>query len=346
MKKIKILFMLLSLLLVVTACKDDKEVLKPIEKIEMNPTSIAIHKDEGYKILIRIKPVEFSNEVIEWKSSNEEIATVDNEGYVSAKKEGEVVISARCKGLEAQTKVQILPVRIRAEKLILERQILNLGKGKTFKLAFKILPENASSKAVEWSSSDESVATVDQEGLIKALELGEVIITAKIDGIKSHCKLTVIHPAFASIIYPFIKWGASVDEIKAFEKENNGRLVTGPKKEDSGEYYMGFKVGATDEVPITYRAYYLKDSADGTLAHSYILYPFFSVFSPRGDGAVSFNQDFLRVMKEGGYSDPQPIPNGFIFRNATKGIWIIVQSAINDGVRYASLDILPSSSFK
>jgi len=67
-------------------------------------------------------------------------------------------------------------------------------KGNTDKLTATVLPENASSKKVVWSSSDETIATVDQEGNVIAVKSGQVDIIAKVDGTDLSATCTVIVP--------------------------------------------------------------------------------------------------------------------------------------------------------
>ncbi len=72
---------------------------------------------------------------------------------------------------------------------------LVMEKGDTEDLTAAISPENATKKDVEWSSSNDSVVTVDQRGKVRAVSLGEAVVTAKsANGVEGKCEISVIIP--------------------------------------------------------------------------------------------------------------------------------------------------------
>ena len=72
---------------------------------------------------------------------------------------------------------------------------LVMEKGDTEDLTVAISPENATKKDVEWSSSNDSVVTVDQRGKVRAVSLGEAVVTAKsANGVEGKCEISVIIP--------------------------------------------------------------------------------------------------------------------------------------------------------
>ena len=91
--------------------------------------------------------------------------------------------------------------------------------GDTFTITATVKPEDAFNRTVTWSSSDPSIATVDENGTVTAIAEGEAIITAEsADGVKAECKVTVekkdgffktllkiITAPFRAIIYLFKK---------------------------------------------------------------------------------------------------------------------------------------------
>ena len=67
-----------------------------------------------------------------------------------------------------------------------------LNVGKSFTITATVKPDNAWNRTVTWSSSDPSIATVDENGTVTAIAEGEAIITAEsADGVKAECKVTV-----------------------------------------------------------------------------------------------------------------------------------------------------------
>jgi len=88
---------------------------------------------------------------------------------------------------------ELLPYEVQAQSITLDKTAIDLLKGNTDKLTAIVLPENASNKKVVWSSSDETIATVDQEGNVTAVKSGQADITAKVDGtdLSATCKVIV-----------------------------------------------------------------------------------------------------------------------------------------------------------
>ena len=82
---------------------------------------------------------------------------------------------------------------IHVESIVLNKNTLNLTVGNTQTLTYTILPDNATNKSVNWISSDETIATVDN-GLVTAIKAGNAIITARSvsdSSIKAECVLNV-----------------------------------------------------------------------------------------------------------------------------------------------------------
>lgn len=115
---------------------------------------------------------------IEWTSSNEDVATVDENGMVTAVGAGEADITAAVKdaGISSTThvKVVILPTGVDTPDTL---ELYTNGEDSK-SLDAKIIPENATEVKLAYVSSDDGVATVDENGLVTAVADGECTITA------------------------------------------------------------------------------------------------------------------------------------------------------------------------
>ena len=85
-----------------------------------------------------------------------------------------------------------IPKLVRASAIELSESEKKLHVGKSFTITATVKPDNAWNRTVTWSSSDPSIATVDENGTVTAIAEGEAIITAEsADGVKAECKVTV-----------------------------------------------------------------------------------------------------------------------------------------------------------
>ena len=128
---------------------------------------------------------------ITWTSSKKSVATVSSKGVVKAKKKGTAVITAKYGKKKLACKVTVKqPVK----SIKLNKTSATLKKGKSLTLKATISPSSANSKAVTWTSSKKSVATVSSKGVVKAKKKGAAVITAKYGKKKLTCKVTVKQP--------------------------------------------------------------------------------------------------------------------------------------------------------
>ena len=116
--------------------------------------------------------------VITWKSSDEKVATVDADGVVTGIKKGNVTITCNVKE-NGQTQKLTAKVSVRkpAVKITITNKVNDLMYGKTHDLNRSLVPKT-SNDVTTWTSSDTSIATVDENGVVKGLKDGVVTITA------------------------------------------------------------------------------------------------------------------------------------------------------------------------
>ena len=158
--------------------------------VSLNNTKFTVNNGQTAKLVMSVTPTDFTDEVT-WKSTNTNIATVDNTGLVTAKGVGSATIKLTVGNVSASCSVTVLqPVT----SISLNRTSLMLNALDTFELRATVYPADANNKNVSWSSSNESVATVDDNGLVTAHSKGNAVITvASQDGsnISKTCSVTV-----------------------------------------------------------------------------------------------------------------------------------------------------------
>lgn len=151
-------------------------VVQGVTGVEL-PEFASVSTGDKITLTAVVLPDYSSNKDVTWSSSDETIATVDQNGVVTGKKEGQVTISCTTKdgGYVANCKVTVV---ISANSVTLNKTSMTIQAGYNFQLRATVYPETATNKAVTWSSSDERLARVNENGLVSALAGGTVTITA------------------------------------------------------------------------------------------------------------------------------------------------------------------------
>lgn len=171
-------------------------IVVEIEKFELDPCEAVTHIGDEIQITPIIIPEIVTDLSVTWTSLNESVATVDANGLVTAIALGEATITATTvdgSNLSASCKVSVVPTLVTSiEVTPTEYEGVEDSE---FQLTAIILPENATNKNVNWSSSDEVIASVSEDGLVKVLKEGNAVITASTtDGsnLTATCKITVL----------------------------------------------------------------------------------------------------------------------------------------------------------
>ena len=172
------------------ACKITVKV--PVTSVKINATAKTIAPGATFQLAAWPQPTNATNKAVTWSSSNTAVAKVSSTGKVTAVKAGTATITVKTAdgGKTATCKITV-KVPVTSVKLNATAKTLNVGK--TFQLAAWPQPSNATNKAVTWTSSNTTVATVSSTGLVTAKKKGTATITVKTaDGGKTAtCKITV-----------------------------------------------------------------------------------------------------------------------------------------------------------
>lgn len=118
---------------------------------------------------------------VNWSSSDEDVATVDSEGVVTAEAAGSANITATSENASGTASIRVF-VPVASVDVETPAQGLIVGGTVQLTATARAADGTALDRTLEWSSSDEAVATVDGSGLVTALAPGEVEITATASG--------------------------------------------------------------------------------------------------------------------------------------------------------------------
>ena len=147
--------------------------------ISLDKTEVSLEVAETTMLTATVLPETATNKSVTWTSSNEAVATVDANGVVTAIALGEAVIAATTtdgSDLSASCQVTVIPTL--AVSIEVTPNSVEAEENSEVQLSVNILPENATYKSVEWSSSNDAIASVNANGLVKIRKEGNVVITA------------------------------------------------------------------------------------------------------------------------------------------------------------------------
>lgn len=160
-------------------------VKAPLTSIELNngENDVSLVKGQNKNISIKYNPENTTDsKAVTWASSDETVATVDGNGKVKAIKAGTTTITATSTVSDRITDTVTLTVtEIPLNSITFEQADDTMLRWDDMQLTVIYSPEDTTDdKVVTWESSDENIATVDENGLVTALKEGTVTITAKV----------------------------------------------------------------------------------------------------------------------------------------------------------------------
>ena len=170
-------------------------VNNPLKKITVDPATLTLKKGTSKTLSVKYDPADTTdNKAVTWESSDKSVATVDANGKVTALKDGSATITAKVGKLTATCALTVQEKKLTG--ISLDKTALELSKGQSSE-ALKVIytpADTTDEKAVTWKSENESVATVDENGVVTAVAGGKtkVIATAKANNkITAVCEVKV-----------------------------------------------------------------------------------------------------------------------------------------------------------
>ncbi|MDR2913001.1 MAG: leucine-rich repeat protein [Alistipes sp.] len=221
----KLIYILLVTAVFATACRPDKPEAPAairVASISVTPATLALEIGDSKPLTTEVMPADAADKSVTWETSDPKIATVSPTGEVTTIAAGTATITATADGKSDTSTITVAEPEnpedptdptddpedpedptdpddtIDVTFIILNRygetitRVLPLDEGESEKLKATIAPENATDKTLTWASSDENIATVDQEGKITAHTQGMVKITATATTPKSNPTQTTV----------------------------------------------------------------------------------------------------------------------------------------------------------
>ena len=165
-----------------------------IEKIDITIDNRVLSKGEIKQLQINIFPQDATNKKVIYSSSNPKVATIDSLGNIKALHSGETTIIVKAEEGNVQNQIDIT-VYTKVTGISINEEIIYMQIGDNFQINGIIEPEDANDKNVLYSSTNTKIATIQENGIITALQEGECEIIATSNenqNIKAECKVIVI----------------------------------------------------------------------------------------------------------------------------------------------------------
>lgn len=157
-----------------------------VETPSLNKKSAIIYS--GETVTLKLKN---TKQKITWKSSNKDVAVINNKGIVKGIKKGTVNITAQVGNKKFACVVTVKKPYVAVKSISISEKKITLEKGKTHKLKAVVSPSNASDTKITWTTSDKNIASIDSKGTVTAKSAGIVTVTAKVGKKSATCRVIV-----------------------------------------------------------------------------------------------------------------------------------------------------------
>ena len=186
----RILTTLLCCLMVLSLFSCDKEKDIAVTSVSISQPTAEMVIGETVQLRATVLPADATDKSVIWASSKQTVATVSSSGLVTALAEGNTTITATAGGKVGSCTVTVSNAVVVVSSVQLNKTSLELVEGESETLTATVKPDDADDKTVTWSSSNASVATVDN-GKVTALKEGSATITAKAGDKTATCAVVV-----------------------------------------------------------------------------------------------------------------------------------------------------------
>ncbi|MFA9371530.1 MAG: Ig domain-containing protein [Labilibaculum antarcticum] len=168
-------------------------VATTIKEVTLSESNINLKLGEASTLKYKISPEDATDKSVSWKSSDLNIATITDGGVVKAIAPGKATITVTTNdgSFTATCEVTVDPVLV--SSIEISQTDLMIFIGESTELSAIVYPDNATDKSVLWESSDINIATITDEGVVKALGIGEaeIKVTSNDGDFSAICKIEV-----------------------------------------------------------------------------------------------------------------------------------------------------------
>lgn len=259
--------------------------------VTLDQAELALYTGQSETLTATVTPNDATNPNVTWSSDRSDVATVDN-GVVTAVGAGTAIITVTTAdgGKTATCAVTVTAATVPVTGVTLNKTSTSLYVGDTETLTATVEPGNASNQTVTWSTSDPSVATVEN-GVVRATGRGTATITVTTEdgGFTAGCTVTVSRYSTGG--------GSTTYAVTAPDAEN-GTVRVSPSRASRGTTVT---ITVTPDEGYELESLTVLDSRDNEIA-----------LTDKGDGKYTFTMPSGKVTVEASFAEiaPEPLPFG------------------------------------
>ena len=179
----------------------------PATSVTLSQSMLTLTEGQSTQLTATVLPENATDKTVTWTSSATAVATVDTDGTVTAIGVGTAIVTATTtNGFSAFCMVTVNErpnENIPVTGVTLDVENLTLSEGETAQLTATVLPDNATNQALTWQSNNNAVATVDADGIVTAVAIGNAVISVHtVDGnFTAQCTINVEEETCTDINY-------------------------------------------------------------------------------------------------------------------------------------------------
>lgn len=227
-----------ALIIAFVSCKHKSDVENPkaVTGVKLSETVLDIEEGSDKRLIAEVIPANAANKKVKWESDKPGIASVAQDGTVTAVALGEAKITVTTEdgGKKAFCTVTVRAKPVSVTSVSLDTTTFSLEQGEAKKFAVSIEPANASNKNVSWESDKPDIASVSKDGIVTALALGEakITVTTEDGGKQAVCTVIVTAETMPSMHTAIFIVNPDKKDIKiaAITSDGNPLTVKGCKE--------------------------------------------------------------------------------------------------------------------
>ena len=201
------------------------------------PDNLDVKLNDGNETTVEatVSPADATDVKVSYASTDEAVATVDKDGRVQVLQPGECDITTTLMqdGEKVTEKTTHVKAFYEVESITLDSNEGKLTVGKSHTIKATVAPEEvAAETTIEWSSSNEKVATVDSNGKVTAVSSGNATITATAGEESANYEVTVEQPKKVTTSNKTYKSSSSSNSSAAVTPSNPAPVVPAPAQPD------------------------------------------------------------------------------------------------------------------